>query len=554
MDATTTFDAKSAGTATSDETAALRLLGETLGVAFRTWNGATGAAHSGGNLPDEVCDTQVQVAAAQLGGGESRHAVPLEGDRVLIAFRLPDEAGSLVTAVLPTRDVGLASKLAAAAERLLLQQLAFQRQGRELTACLEQLSFSMEEQVWLRSLSRQIDRLSGRLDLSAMLTEILPRLRHLIAAESVAFLPAEIVDSPRGAAAVSWSGNQRLGAGACRRLIAAFGSQAARRAVVIQEADAPELLGPLGVRSLVLASVAQRQGIGGWLLAVNRSRDLLPILQGISFRRPKPGDDEFHTVEAGLMEATATMLSSHVRNADALQQREGMIVRLMKTMSSAIDARDAYTRGHSQRVGRYALAIGRQLRLTDHDCEQLYLAGLLHDLGKIGVPDHVLLKPGRLSPEEFDLIKMHPEIGYRILEPIAELAFALPGVLHHHERLDGRGYPHGLAGEQIPLMARILAAADAYDAMTSSRTYRTAMSNERAREILGEGAGMQWDPQVVAAFLSAVQPLPGPDATPEDESLTISPSIFDDDDRRGEWENHSMLLDTAWLEPTEIML
>jgi HD-GYP domain-containing protein (c-di-GMP phosphodiesterase class II) len=174
-------------------------------------------------------------------------------------------------------------------------------------------------------------------------------------------------------------------------------------------------------------------------------------------------------------------------------------------MSSAIDARDAYTRGHSRRVGRYARGIGRQLQLAHDDCERLYLTGLLHDIGKIGVPDRVLLKAGRLSDDEFDLIKQHPEIGYRILEPIAELSFALPGVLHHHERIDGQGYPHGLGGEEIPFSARILAVADAYDAMTSSRTYRTAMSTEKAQGVLADGAGQQWDRPIVAAFLRVLK-------------------------------------------------
>jgi len=267
-------------------------------------------------------------------------------------------------------------------------------------------------------------------------------------------------------------------------------------------------------------------------------------------------DRDFGSVEAGLLEATAAMLSSHVRTSDALHQREDLIFRLMRTMSSAIDARDAYTRGHSQRVGRYAMEIGRQLSLGTQECQQLFLTGLLHDLGKIGVPDHVLLKAGRLSPEEFDLIKMHPEIGHRILQPIPELSFALPGVLHHHERIDGRGYPHGLAGNEIPLMARILAAADAFDAMTSSRTYRAAMSEMRAREILREGAGTQWDVNVVSAFLKASDLsaiATAPESAP-DELVSVRPSIFDDNEDPRKWANQSMLLDSPMLGATEVMM
>ncbi|MCA9072441.1 MAG: HD domain-containing protein, partial [Planctomycetaceae bacterium] len=129
-----------------------------------------------------------------------------------------------------------------------------------------------------------------------------------------------------------------------------------------------------------------------------------------------------------------------------------------------------------------------------------YISGLLHDIGKIGVPDQILLKADRLTKDEFDVIKQHPTIGYEILRQIDALAPMMPGVLHHHEAVDGSGYPHGLVGEEIPLMARILAVSDAWDAMTSTRSYRAKMPEERATRILRENAGTQWDTDVVEAF------------------------------------------------------
>ena len=223
------------------------------------------------------------------------------------------------------------------------------------------------------------------------------------------------------------------------------------------------------------------------------------------------------------------------------------VIRIMRAMSSTIDARDAYTCGHSQRVGQTAAEIGTWIGLNAEECEQLYLTGLLHDVGKIGVPDRVLLKSGRLTDDEFELIKMHPEIGYRIIAPIAELSFTLPGILHHHERIDGRGYPHGLRGEKIHRSARILAVADAYDAMTSSRTYRSAMTPERARAILEEGAGTQWDHEIVCAFVAlkdASQPAGiAPSPLLDDQFLSESDSIFDDDEAaRSQWLNDSMMV------------
>ena len=223
------------------------------------------------------------------------------------------------------------------------------------------------------------------------------------------------------------------------------------------------------------------------------------------------------------------------------------VIRIMRAMSSTIDARDAYTCGHSQRVGQTAAEIGTWIGLSAVECEQLYLTGLLHDVGKIGVPDRVLLKSGRLTDDEFELIKMHPEIGYRIIAPIAELSFTLPGILHHHERVDGRGYPHGLCGEKIHRSARILAVADAYDAMTSSRTYRSAMTPERARAILEKGAGTQWDHDIVCAFIAlkdASQPA-GPTQSPilDDQCVSESDSIFEDEEpARPQWLNDSMMI------------
>ncbi|MCA9240034.1 MAG: HD-GYP domain-containing protein, partial [Planctomycetales bacterium] len=130
---------------------------------------------------------------------------------------------------------------------------------------------------------------------------------------------------------------------------------------------------------------------------------------------------------------------------------------------------------------------------------------LLHDIGKVGISDDVLLKPGRLTDEEFDLIKQHPECGYKLLVRLAALGDLLPGVLHHHEAYDGQGYPHGLVGEDIPLTARILAVADAWDAMTSDRPYRPGMPWEKAMSILRDGAGGQWDARVVDAFFAIIE-------------------------------------------------
>lgn len=170
-------------------------------------------------------------------------------------------------------------------------------------------------------------------------------------------------------------------------------------------------------------------------------------------------------------------------------------------MADAIDDRDPYTSGHCRRVGEYAAAIGRALGLSAAELEQIALAGRVHDLGKIGVSDFVLQKPSPLTPEEWQQMARHPEIGATILGRYSLFAETLPYVRHHHEALDGSGYPDGLVGDQIPLGARVVAVADAYDAMTTDRPYRKRLPRAEAVRRLRAGAGRLWDPVVVEAFL-----------------------------------------------------
>ncbi len=178
----------------------------------------------------------------------------------------------------------------------------------------------------------------------------------------------------------------------------------------------------------------------------------------------------------------------------------------LQALLSTVDAKDHYTAGHSHRVARIAACLARQMGLSSAQRDTLYLAGLLHDIGKIGIDDRVLNKPGRLTPEEFDQIKQHPQLGYDILQSVKQLECVLPAVLHHHEAWDGSGYPHGLEGNNIPQLARILAVADALDAMSSARPYRSqVLSNQKIDVILRQGAGRQWDPEVIDAFFAVSQ-------------------------------------------------
>ncbi len=169
----------------------------------------------------------------------------------------------------------------------------------------------------------------------------------------------------------------------------------------------------------------------------------------------------------------------------------------LAALAAALEVRDNDTQRHCQRVALLAFQLAESLDLSELACHEIYLAGLIHDIGKLGIPDAILHKPSKLSDEEMEQIRRHPEMGYRIVEKIPQLQFALPGILYHHEQWDGGGYPHGLAGHAIPLMARVLAVADTFDAMTTERAYSPGLSISDAVGRLAEGRGKQWDLSVV---------------------------------------------------------
>jgi signal transduction histidine kinase len=273
----------------------------------------------------------------------------------------------------------------------------------------------------------------------------------------------------------------------------------------VQELTAQALSFVLGVTFVAL--------LFGYLFAVGITR---PI-RGLVFSVRAISRAEFHeradvrgAAEISELAETFNKMAGDIeeyveRLKQAAAENRELFLGSIRMLAAAIDEKDPYTRGHSGRVAKYSMIIGEYLRLDSTELDRLRISALLHDVGKIGVDDRVLKKPGKLTDEEFELMKQHTVKGANIMRPVAQLKDVLPGIELHHERLDGAGYPYGLSGEKIPLMARIIAVADTLDAITTNRPYQSAMDLQFALDRIRSLAVSRFDPKVVAALETAVK-------------------------------------------------
>jgi len=208
----------------------------------------------------------------------------------------------------------------------------------------------------------------------------------------------------------------------------------------------------------------------------------------------------FRRGELRLLISVAEQIAVVLSNTDLYHDLENFVINVVKSLVYAIEAKDQYTSGHSERVNAYSRLIAEEIGMDDEATDDLNWAAILHDVGKIGIPEAILNKPMDLTDDEYRIVKNHPQKGHDILEPIDQLKRSLPGILYHHERFDGKGYPMGLKGEEIPLMSRIIAIADTYDAISSSRAYRAARPDSEAVDTILKVSGTQLDPELVDAF------------------------------------------------------
>jgi response regulator RpfG family c-di-GMP phosphodiesterase len=232
-----------------------------------------------------------------------------------------------------------------------------------------------------------------------------------------------------------------------------------------------------------------------------KARDeIIGVIEGINKL-----DGDFTSDDLNICQSLANQIAIAVDNARLFQELQDTTLQLLQSLSNAIDKRDAYTGGHTQRVVAVSMAISDFLCMEPEDKRALMWAAVLHDVGKVGISDDILNKTGPLSDEEFTVMMTHPQLCAEILAHIRQLELVIPGIKYHHERCDGSGYPEGLTGDQIPLIAKVIAVADAYDAMITDRPYQKGMDRAKAKDVLQAHAGILFDAAVVEAFLKASQ-------------------------------------------------
>ena len=518
--------------------AAETALAEAFGCRFDLWTPTNPWCRVSSGNPPTATEPPAGVAEL-LAGPPDTGAGPvlLEqlADRYLLAVPIcaRGKARLVATATFQTSTPELLMKLARLFIREFDQRERLQRRGAEDEAYITTITQSFEELVFLRSMAEYLELSELSHDPWKLAETVLPVLCTSIKAEGLVLVPTGD-DGKSCDAANAEVGRPTFQVGphptddeTCRRLVEQYRHQAAEQPVIKNDFhEMPEGARFPGVRQFLLVPMSAAGQIGGWVLAVNR------VISG-EFK-PREGcclssEKEFGTAEAGLVSSAASILAIHARNVELFEQKGRLFLDAIRSLVFAIDAKDPYTSGHSERVALFAKRLGQELGQDEEACQRIYLSGLLHDVGKIGISGAILRKAGRLTDEEYTEIQQHPERAWTMLHDLEHLQHILPGIVHHHEEFDGTGYPDKLSGEDVPLDARIMAVADTYDAMTSDRPYRKGLPQEKVDAILREGVGTQWDPQVVEAFFRAMpemveirqsyQPRPQPRRKPDSFKL-----------------------------------
>jgi len=425
----------------------------------------------------------------------SLHAALLIGPRLISSeqlHRICDEAQldyrAAVARINPDRmmDGDEARRLALALSWMHEDAGEIERQAQELQTLSTELADSYEELSLLYKLSTSMVVNHAP---AQFLTDICGELQQVV---GLRWLAVRLIDNePR----LQDLAGQLIVAGRTGTAPDRFEALAAQLLERYADASAPVIIDD--TTTLGLPDLA---GAAGNLLVVPLRREGESL--GLLFGGDKLDAAHISSIDSKLCDSLANSLTIFLENLMLYEDAQAMFMGTLHALTSAIDAKDSYTHGHSERVALMSRMLAEAVGLDEQTVERVYIAGLVHDVGKIGVPEAVLTKPGRLTDAEFDQIKRHPEIGGKILRDIRQMQDLIPGVMYHHERFDGRGYPHGLAGHDIPLFGRLICLADSFDAMSSNRTYRSAMDRQRVLDEVRHCAGTQFDPELAEAFVN----------------------------------------------------
>jgi hypothetical protein len=488
-------------------TSVLRIAEQAFGVRFNVYEPDSlpiiEAADEGTQpLPDEIGIWVDQVCAT----GTPQVVAFGRGSAVLIPIASDQDGPLLAVATIHDRPSDFLIRLATTVHLAMNQRVELDEQRHRIASYSAQVSRDFEMLVSIQQLARQIQQSQVREPIGETAAALLPCLCDMIRASEIIVIERKDVDLEVGddnlRHSTLWRSN---GTPIANEQLVEFARRHRLQAeidVVVENCETPASASrPFpGIDAAIMVALTCRNRTFGWVLALRMENVTTAPLDWLG-----ASETEFGSFEAGILKAAATFLATHAKNTELFAEQEQLLVGVVRAMVNTIDAKDSYTCGHSDRVATIARILALQLGLDGAEAQRIYLAGLLHDIGKIGVPDSILLKAGKLTDPEFEQIKRHPVIGYNVLRELRQISYVLPGVLHHHESVNGMGYPAGLRGEQIPLVARILAVADAFDAMTSDRPYRPGMAFGKAYEILRNRAGIQWDSRVVDALLDCCE-------------------------------------------------
>jgi HD-GYP domain-containing protein (c-di-GMP phosphodiesterase class II) len=438
----------------------------------------------------QMNDIERQAVVSANEDGSVAH-ITLDGDTANIALKLPADGIAFWNST--RSDSQRLARHGQSVLELAIARHEVHQLNAEVDSLTAQVMNDFEELSLIRSLASSMELPTSGNQLTEFVLASLKPLAEGVGAISIAGVFTD--NQEQRTIEPIWSGEAILSRDELNELIDRHQEETERQTVVRNGLQDSGESVPAGLNEFVMVQCRSEGRVHGWIIACNR----IDIEEDVPWAQLG-----FTTVQASLMDTATNQLAAQLHNMRLLRQKEDLFTEVVRALVNAVEARDPYTCGHSERVASFGRCLAKLAGQSTSETDRTYLTGLLHDVGKIAIPDGVLQKPGRLDDDERAIIETHTDAGWRILHELEALQDVLPGVLYHHEHYSGKGYPDGLAGENIPIDGRILAVCDAFDAMTSDRPYRKGMSTEKAAGILKGGSGKFWDPKLIDLFLENV--------------------------------------------------